>query len=324
MVRQLAIDFAYRKTEKETKQESESVSVAVAFAAAEGKRKGKLQIARLSRVSFPFWIVQISADSSILLSTAGLTKQMIELSENKRLSEVRRIISSEITDASVIPDVTETLLPLIKTIEQNSFSLDDIEVPDVIASNGNLVIELELTANPNRLESKIDSQLALKASESFQKLRDAATARADRLEELKSLVKEKLRSHLAVLENMVSYPVTSANFTVANNLRARLQVGTLGAISIGAGKVAVTGQFTAYFNSKTLLDKYLAFTATSLSFVLEDGSANAYVIDFPQVRLTSASRNAAGENQDVMADVGFTAYRDSTEDVTVRITRFAA
>jgi hypothetical protein len=71
------------------------------------------------------------------------------------------------------------------------------------------------------------------------------------------------------LTDQASYPVTGFNFECANNLRARLQVATLGAISLGAGKIGVTGGLQAYFNTAALADKYLGDTATALALIGE-------------------------------------------------------
>ena len=128
----------------------------------------------------------------------------------------------------------------------------------------------------------------------------------------------------AILEGGASLPVTGFNFEQANNLRARLQVATLGAISLGSGKVAVTGGLQAYFTTAALANKYLGDTATSLALVVQDDAGNAYVFDFPKAKLTSGTRNAQGENTDVIVDFGFTAYMHPTELVTVRIAKFAA
>lgn len=106
-----------------------------------------------------------------------------------------------------------------------------------------------------------------------------------------------------------------------NNLRARDQIGTLGAISLGTGSFDVRGTLRAYFQDKTLFDKYLSWTKTSLSLLLKDGASNRYFLDVPSCRLGSGRRVAGGQNQDIIADLTFEAYRDSTEGVTHRWSR---
>ena len=124
-------------------------------------------------------------------------------------------------------------------------------------------------------------------------------------------------NHVALAE------VIAFNFTVKNNLRARQQLGTLGAISIGTGKIDVTGTLQAYFSSKTLFDKYLNFSDTKIAIAAKDAANNAYVFDFPRVKFTSGQRVAGGENTDIIADLNFSAFRYATDDLTCRITRFA-
>lgn len=125
-----------------------------------------------------------------------------------------------------------------------------------------------------------------------------------------------------VEEGGATYAITALTQQLQNNLRARQQVGTLGAISIGTGTVAVSGTVQAYFNTAAVMDKYLNFTATNLAYVLLDAAGNAYVVDMPQVKYTNGRRVAGGINQDVIADMTFEAYRDSAEDVTIRIARW--
>lgn len=126
-----------------------------------------------------------------------------------------------------------------------------------------------------------------------------------------------------VVENGSSFSITGLSLAVKNNLRQRLQVATLGPISIGSGECTATGTVRAYFTSKAIMDKYRDFTATSLALVLVDSASNAYVIDFPRVKFSSGQQVAGGKNQDVIADLPFTAYMHPTESVTVRIQRWA-
>ncbi len=127
-----------------------------------------------------------------------------------------------------------------------------------------------------------------------------------------------------LLEGGAVLNAQSVSFTLANNLRAREKLGHLGAFDMGTGTVNVTGTLEAYFESATLFDKYLNYTATSLSLVLLDGAGNAYVIDLPNARFTDGSRQAGAQNQDVLANLSFQAFRHATEAVTIRIARFPA
>lgn len=119
-------------------------------------------------------------------------------------------------------------------------------------------------------------------------------------------------------------PLGLTNFTMQlqNNLRSRLEVGQLGAVSIGAGSANVTGTLQAYYSSKTIVDKYLAGTAAALALIFEDSSGDKMIIDFPRIKYTSGQRVATGINTDILMDMAFQAlYGSATEPWTIAITR---
>ena len=120
----------------------------------------------------------------------------------------------------------------------------------------------------------------------------------------------------------VSVDITALTMQIANNLRTRMQLANLGAISIGQGKFVPTGTYQKYFASKTLMDKYLNQTASALAVVLQVGTTEAYVIEFPLVKFHSGQRIAGGENTDIIADLGWTALKHPTEAVSMRITKW--
>jgi len=130
---------------------------------------------------------------------------------------------------------------------------------------------------------------------------------------------------VGIYENEVAVNVLDFSMTLDNQLRERMKVGTLGTFSIGLSQVNLSGTFTAYYESKTLYDKYLNFTNTSLAKVFEDTAGNAYVIDIPNVKITDAARHAgAGLGDDFKVPCTWQAFRDATEDVTIRLVKFAA
>jgi len=118
--------------------------------------------------------------------------------------------------------------------------------------------------------------------------------------------------------------VTSFSLALANNLRARSKIGTLGAISIGTGSVNVTGSLEAYFASKAVMDRYRNFSNTSIALVTEDGSGNATIFHMPRVRFTDGQQTAGGINTDIIAALEYTAFRDPTYDYTLRVVQFDA
>lgn len=120
------------------------------------------------------------------------------------------------------------------------------------------------------------------------------------------------------------FSATQFSITLANNLRQRLQIGTLGPISVGSGIVEVTGVLQAYFDSQIIIDKHLDFTDSGLAIQFEDSTGKGYVIDLPRVNYDTANRVAGGQNQDIIADMTFSAFRNSTQSETIIIQRFTA
>ncbi len=127
-----------------------------------------------------------------------------------------------------------------------------------------------------------------------------------------------------VLEGGTEQAITAFSMALNNNLRQRMQVGTSGVVSVGTGNVNVTGTLRMFFATATIMNKYLAETESSLAVVVTDPSGNSYVIDLPRVLYTSGLRVAGGPNDDVLADMAWSAYMNTSENITIRIVRFAA
>ena len=135
--------------------------------------------------------------------------------------------------------------------------------------------------------------------------------------------------------------VTSFELNVENNLRSRTEIGELGSQSIGQGSINVTGSLTVYYDedSGDIAESiYQGFEDSALSIVLEEekvneaknfaaqGTANvtpAVVFEMPRIKITSLTRNATGTGSDVMAEIGFTAFFDSTTDGTIKLHHFS-
>ena len=114
------------------------------------------------------------------------------------------------------------------------------------------------------------------------------------------------------------------NMTLNNNLRTRLKVGTLGAVSIGSGTISATGSFRAYYKSKTIIDKLLNNQRSSIlvSIAKVNGSVkDRYAISIPSAKFISAARVAGGINQDVIMDVQWQALLDPVTLSSLRIGR---
>lgn len=118
--------------------------------------------------------------------------------------------------------------------------------------------------------------------------------------------------------------VTEATIEVDNGLRERNAVGSLGAVSIGAGEFMVTGTLNTYFDNKTLAEKVVNNTLTSISLSFTDTAGNWLVFDMPKVKFSEGSPETGGKNDDVYLNLSYQAILDATAGHTLRITRFSA
>jgi hypothetical protein len=123
---------------------------------------------------------------------------------------------------------------------------------------------------------------------------------------------------------MAGTSVSQLSVDLRNNIRGIKAVGTLGNVDVGAGRCQVSGSVSIYFSDGALYQKYLAGTATSLSFRVQDGTGKAYVVTLPRVKLTDGRIQACGNDRDVMAEFQYQAVRDPDTGCTIQIDRFAA
>lgn len=126
---------------------------------------------------------------------------------------------------------------------------------------------------------------------------------------------------LELLEAGSDTGVLSWNLALDNNQDERLQCGTLGPVSIKSGKCRATGGINLYYTAKALADKFLNVTASSMTVVVEKDS-DAYIIELPRTKYSTAPRGASGTNEDVKLPLNYTAIEDPDEAITIRICKF--
>lgn len=113
--------------------------------------------------------------------------------------------------------------------------------------------------------------------------------------------------------------VKSVSLDYDNALRGQDALCSLGYVGMGSGTIALTGSMSIYFADKTIFDKFVANTNTSLIFSTMDGSGNGYVFSMPVVNISSYQVTAGGKDADLMAEVQFTALRDAANaDATLQ------
>jgi hypothetical protein len=109
--------------------------------------------------------------------------------------------------------------------------------------------------------------------------------------------------------------VKSVDFSYDNALRSQEAICTLGAVSIGAGTISVSGKLSVYFANGTLFDKFKANTNSSIIFSSIDGAGNGYIFTIPVANIKSWKTNSSAKDQDMMVDVEFVGLRDASNAV---------
>lgn len=115
---------------------------------------------------------------------------------------------------------------------------------------------------------------------------------------------------------------TQMQLTINNNLRRKEVIGEIGTISMGVGEFGLSGTVTFLFENKTLVEKVIDNTSTSIDFRVADSDSHVLLFDMPHVKFASGGPNVAGKNQEVDANIGFQAIRDGTLGYTLKICRF--
>ena len=118
--------------------------------------------------------------------------------------------------------------------------------------------------------------------------------------------------------------ISEISFSVNNNVRALRAIGNIASVDIGVGTCEVTGTLNAYFLNQVMYDKYLAGTATGLSFAVEDASGNAYIWSFPSIEFETDAVNSGGQNADVMENIGWRAKRHAGSDCQIQLDKIPA
>lgn len=116
--------------------------------------------------------------------------------------------------------------------------------------------------------------------------------------------------------------IMSASVSLNNNLRPRNAIGSLGAVSVGAGRCNVTGSLSTYFGNIDLLKKVINNTDTSLRFRLKDNGGAVMFVDLPRIKLSDGGTPIQGTDQDVMADLSYQAIKHETLGHTIQLMSF--
>jgi hypothetical protein len=129
---------------------------------------------------------------------------------------------------------------------------------------------------------------------------------------------------LTINDETLSTAIQSIKLTIDGNLREQRAVGSKFPEGISAGKLGITGTIAAYFADGTLFDKFLGHETVSLSFPLVDPDKNTYYFTIPAFKITSDPIAPGGNDQDVMEEMEFTAFRDVATKCMIQIDRFSS
>ncbi len=90
------------------------------------------------------------------------------------------------------------------------------------------------------------------------------------------------------------------------------------------GSITCKGRVQIYFANKTLYNKFVQNTQSSLTVIFQDAAGNGMLFDMPEVIFTDGGRVVSGKDGDIMADMEWTSRSDTTEAIMCRIAKFAA
>lgn len=133
---------------------------------------------------------------------------------------------------------------------------------------------------------------------------------------------EPFDSFGAILEGgSANGSVTSLNFTVDNSRANVPVIGTQLSSCVDYGNAVITGTMTVRYRDKTLIDKFLNETSTSISVTVDDGTGtNSLQFVFPSVKYNGASVPVANPQGRVIT-LPFVAEYDAVENTNLKIVR---
>ncbi|CAM3536790.1 hypothetical protein VA7868_03924 [Vibrio aerogenes CECT 7868] len=117
--------------------------------------------------------------------------------------------------------------------------------------------------------------------------------------------------------------VTEIQLTLENGIDPRFIIGSKETMRPQIGRSNLSGQMTAYFESASLLDKFINETETSLEFTLPDDAGNAYTFVIPRIKYNGGQPDVSGQGS-IQLTLPFQALFDETQQSNIVIKRKAA
>lgn len=117
--------------------------------------------------------------------------------------------------------------------------------------------------------------------------------------------------------------VTAADISLDNGLEPRFVIGSNETIQPTAKRSNCSGSITAFFESKTLFEKFQNETASELVLTLTDPAGADYAIDIPNIKYMGGNPDVSDEGS-VSITMDFQALYSSGDASQIVITRTAA
>lgn len=117
--------------------------------------------------------------------------------------------------------------------------------------------------------------------------------------------------------------MTALDLSITNNITPEQVLGSLDARGLSAGRFEISGTATLYFENEELYELFLAAGSADLTFKLGGASSKNYTFNLPNIKFSSATVVAGGNDSPLLIEAGFTGLYDSTEAAALKITRVA-
>lgn len=114
--------------------------------------------------------------------------------------------------------------------------------------------------------------------------------------------------------------VTAFELSLENGIEPLFAVGSQTTNRPSIGKSRLTGTLTTYFESKTLYDKFINETSSSIALTLTDLDGNDYLIELGNVKYNSGQPDVSGEGAVTIA-LEFVGLYDDADASNIVITR---
>lgn len=128
-----------------------------------------------------------------------------------------------------------------------------------------------------------------------------------------------------VTKNGLSLATAVRELTVTGeaNLRAQNAISSKYPRGIGMGRLNITGNLTAYFETTDMYDHFIAHDTVSIGWSVTDYDYNTYFFTLPAVKFSTDNIAPEGIDQDVMEQMEWMAQMDAATNCEMQIDRFS-